>query len=66
MMPLASIEALSPSKLLFAYAIVAAAGRFLDFLVVCISIMIPLASIQPVLKFKLLLAMQSLLQLVGF
>jgi hypothetical protein len=48
------------------HAVVVAAGRFLDFVVLCVLIMMPLASIPALLTFKLLLAMQSLLQRVGF
>jgi hypothetical protein len=66
MIPLASIQALVIFQNLTDHAIIAAAGRFLDFIVLCVSILMPLASIPALLTFKLLLAMQSLLQLVGF
>jgi hypothetical protein len=65
-MPLPSIQALLIFQTFIAYAIVAAASRFLDIVVVCVSILMLLASIQALLTFKLLLAMQSLLQSVGF
>jgi hypothetical protein len=48
----------SPSYLqtFIGYAIIAAASRFLEFVVVCILILMPLASIQALLTFQLLLA----------
>jgi hypothetical protein len=66
MIPIASSLSSSHLQTFIGHAIIAAASRFLDFVVVCVMPMIPLASIQARLTFKLLLAMQLLLQRVGF
>ena len=43
---------ISPSKLFIGYAIIAAAGRFLDFIIACVLIMMPLPSFQALLIFQ--------------